>query len=312
MSKQLLEASKFTPDTLTGKVWRIKVIEGDRKGSSAFYPKEVVEAGAPLFKKGTRIYGDHPSQDAKWNLPERSYKEIVGVFESDAEFDGKDLYANAKFYEKYRDEIREKAEDGVIGMSIRASGEVEETADGPVLKAFTSVTSVDVVTTAGAGGGFDKLIEAAREISASESVAEAQEKEEQMELPKEFTDALDALVESGKQTATAVAALVERATKEDKAKADALVEAEEAGKVKAPSAAEIAGALVEAELPKAAHAKVIAAVEGGAVLAEAITAEQAYLKTVLEESGTGEFRGNGSEEKLEEAGKNIGTSMFGD
>jgi len=312
MSKQLLEASRITPDSLTGAVWRIKVIEGDRKGSSAYYPKEVVEAGAHLFAKGTRIYGDHPTSDEKWSRPERSYRDIIGVFESDSEYDGKDLYANARFFTKHQQDIKELAEAGVIGMSIRAAGDVEETADGPVLKAFTSVTSVDVVTTAGAGGGFDKLLESAREISASESVAESQKKEEIMELPEAFTKALDALVESASKTSTAVEALVGRAAAEDKAKADALVEAEEAGKVKAPTAAEIAGALVEAELPKAAHAKVIAAVEGGAVLAEAITAEQAYLKTVLEESGKTEFRGNGSEELQESKGAKIGSSMFGD
>jgi hypothetical protein len=311
MPKELFEASKISADSLTGAVWRVKVIEGNRRGSSAYYPKEVVEAGANLFAKGTRVYGDHPTADEKWNRPERSYKEIVGVFESDSEFDGNDLYANVRFFTKHQQEIKELAEAGVIGMSIRASGDVEETADGPVLKAFTSVTSVDVVTTAGAGGGFDKLLESARENSAAESVAESQKKEDIMELPKEFTDALDALVESNKQTATAVAALVERATKEDKAKAD-LEEAERkaAEDAKAPDAAEIAGALVEAELPKAAHAKVIAAVKSGTELAEAISAEKKYLETVIEESGK-EFKGNGSEEVQEAAGAKIGTTIFG-
>jgi len=316
MSKQLIEASKISPDSLTGAVWRIKVIEGDRKGSSAFYPKEVVEAGADLFAKGTRVYGDHPSQDQKWNLPERSYREVVGVFESDSEYDGKDLYANVRFFSDSQQFIKERAEAGVIGMSIRAAGDVEETADGPVLKAFTSVTSVDVVTTAGAGGGFDKLLESAREVSASESVAESQKKKEESTMDPKLEAALDALVEATKASTTATTALTERMDKADKEKTDlaeaARLEAEEAGKVKAPTAAEIAGALVEAELPKAAHAKVIAAVEGGAVLAEAITAEQAYLKTVLEESGKTEFRGNGSEELQESKGAKIGSSMFGD
>lgn len=311
MPTELFEASKISPDSLTGAVWRVKVIEGNRKGSSAYYPKEVVEAGAPLFAKGTRVYGDHPTADEKWNRPERSYKEIVGVFESNSEFDGSDLYANVRFFTKHQQEIKELAEAGVIGMSIRASGDVEETADGPVLKAFTSVTSVDVVTTAGAGGGFDKLLESARENSASESVAESQEKDEIMELPKEFTDALDALVESAKANADAVAKLVERADKEDQAKADALVEAAKKDEPKAPSAAEIAGALVEAELPKAAHAKVIAAVESGTELAEAVRAEKDYLATIVEESGK-PFKGNGSEELQESNGSKIGSMMFGD
>lgn len=313
MPTELFEASKISPAVMTGAVWRVKVIEGNKRGSSAYYPKEVVEAGAPLFKKGTRVYGDHPTADEKWSRPERSYRHIVGVFESDSEFDGTDLYANVKFYSQDREFIKERAEDGVIGMSIRAAGDVEETADGPVLKAFTSVTSVDVVTTAGAGGGFDKLLESARENSVSESGAESKEKEETMELPKELAEALDALV-SGIKT------LTDRAEAEDTAKATAVAEAarlEEAEKKKkkkdepkAPSAAEIAGALVEAELPKAAHAKVIAAVESGAVLAEAITAEKDYLKTVIEESGK-TFAGNGSEEIQEAAGTKIGANIFG-
>lgn len=308
MPTQLLEASKISPDSLTGAVWRIKVIEGDRKGSSAFYPKEVVEAGAPLFKKGTRVYGDHPTQDSKWNLPERSYKEIIGVFETDAEFDGKDLYANVKFYSESRDFIKERAVDGVIGMSIRASGEVEETADGPVLKAFTSVASVDVVTTAGAGGGFDKLLESARENSAPEGGAEPLEEKETSGMDKELEAALTALIEG-------VNKLTERADKEDKAKAD-LEEADrkakaEAGKPVEVNPLDVVAKLAESKLAPASQARVLEAVKGGKELAEAITAEQAYVKEIAESAGS-EFRGNGSEEKLEEAGKNIGTSMFGD
>lgn len=309
MPKELFEASKISADSLTGAVWRIKVIEGDRKGSSAFYPKEAVESGAHLFSKGTRIYGDHPTMDEKWNRPERSYKEIVGVFESDSEYDGKDLYAHARFFTKHQQEIKELAEAGVIGMSIRASGDVEETADGPVLKAFTSVTSVDVVTIAGAGGGFDKLLESAK-ISASESGAEPKKKEE-VQMDKELEAALDALIENGKKLETAVNVLVERANKEDEAKATALQEAADAKKdeTKGPSATEIAAALVEAELPKAAHAKVIAAVESGTELAEAISAEKKYLETVIEESGK-EFKGNGSEE-LQESKASIGSLIYG-
>jgi hypothetical protein len=314
MTVELFEASKISQAAMTGAVWRVKVIEGNKKGSSAYYPAEVVEAGAPLFKKGTRVYGDHPTSDEKWSRPERSYRHIVGVFESDSEFDGTDLYANVKFYSQDREFIKERAEDGVIGMSIRASGDVEETADGPVLKSFTSVTSVDVVTTAGAGGGFDKLLESARQISASESGAEPKKKEE-IRMDKELEAALSALIESATSTAAAVKVLTDRATQEDADKAAALTEAArleaEAKAPKAPTAAEIAGALVEAELPKAAHAKVIAAVEAGAVLAEAITAEKDYLKTVIEESGK-TFAGNGSEEIQEsKAGSTIGVDMFG-
>lgn len=310
MPKQLIEAAKISSDQLTGKTWRIKVIEGNRKGSSAYYPADVVEAGAPLFKKGTRVYGDHPTADEKWSRPERSYRHIVGVFESDAEFDGTDLYANVKFYSQDREFIKERAEDGVIGMSIRASGDVEETADGPVLKAFTSVSSVDVVTTAGAGGGFDKLLESAKEeISAAESAAESLE-EKESEMDKELAAALDALVESGKKTAEAVAKLVERAADEDKAKAD-LAEAERkaAEDAKAPTAADIAAKLVEAELPKPAQARVLALVEAGKDLDESIKAEKDYLEEALKGAGAG-FKGDGSEELKESDKPTVGARIF--
>lgn len=305
MSKQLLEASRITPDSLTGAVWRIKVIEGDRKGSSAFYPKEVVEAGAHLFAKGTRIYGDHPTSDEKWSRPERSYRDIIGVFESDSEYDGKDLYANARFFTKHQQDIKELAEAGVIGMSIRAAGDVEETADGPVLKAFTSVTSVDVVTTAGAGGGFDKLLESAREVSASESVAESKKKEE-IRMDKELEAALSALIEG-------VTKLTERADKEDADKATALAEAkrvaEEAEKPEPVDPLAVVAKLAESKLAPPAQARVLDAVKGGKALDEAITAEQAYVKEIAESAK--EFRGNGSEELTEAAGAKIGSSMYG-
>jgi len=311
MPKQLLEASRITPDTLTGAVWRIKVIEGDRKGSSAYYPKEVVEAGAHLFSKGTRIYGDHPSSEEKWSRPERSYRDIIGVFESDSEYDGKDLYANARFFTKHQQDIKEMAEAGVIGMSIRAAGDVEETADGPVLKAFTSVTSVDVVTTAGAGGGFDKLLESAREVSASESGAESLEEKESVMDPK-LEAALDALVETATKNADAVAKLVERADKEDKAKADALVEAEkEANKPVEVDPLAVAAKLAESGLAAAGQARVLDAVKAGKTLDEAITAEKDYAKSILEEAGSS-FRGNGSEELQEANGSKIGSSIYGD
>jgi hypothetical protein len=313
LTQQLIEATAISPDSLTGKSWRLKIIEGDRLGSSAYYPKEALAEGAHLFAAKTKIYLNHPTADDKFNQPERRVQDIVGYLSEGATFDGKDLYANATFLPKYQQEIKDLAEAGLIGMSIRAEGEVSEADGTKTLKRFTRVSSVDVVTEAGAGGGFEALLESAQEISASESGAEPKKKEE-IRMDKELEAALSALIESATSTAAAVKVLTDRATQEDADKATALAEAkitaDKAKAPKAPTAAEIAGALVEAELPKAAHAKVIAAVESGAVLAEAITAEKDYLKTVIEESGK-TFAGNGSEEIQEAAGSKIGVSMFG-
>jgi hypothetical protein len=306
LTQQLIEASVISPDSLTGKSWRLKIIEGDRLGSSAYYPKEALAEGAHLFAAKTKIYLNHPTADDKFNQPERRVQDIVGYLSEGATFDGKDLYANATFLPKYQQEIKDLAEAGLIGMSIRAEGEVSEADGTKTLKRFTRVSSVDVVTEAGAGGGFEALLESAQEISASESGAEPKKKEE-IRMDKELEAALSALIEG-------VTKLTARADKEDADKATALAEAataaDKANEPVAPTAAEIAGALVEADLPKAAHAKVIAAVEAGAVLAEAITAEKDYLKEIQESAK--EFKGNGSEEKLQEAaGSKIGFSLYG-
>lgn len=280
---QLAEARAITKPELTGKTWRIKIIEGDRQGSSAYYPKEALESGKHLFSKGVRIFKNHPSMEEKWDRPERSIDDIIGWLSEDATYDGKDLYANAQFVEAYQPKIKELAEAGVIGMSIRASGEMTEGTNGMELKKFTSVQSVDVVTQAGAGGGFDKLIESAR--NNNPELQESQE-EDEVEFPKELAEALDTQIK-------AVNALVEAFNKREEAEAKALEEAErkaeEAKAPKAPTAAEIAGALVEAGLTDKARARVLKSVEGGADLAEAIASEKEIAAEILESAGKAGF-----------------------
>jgi hypothetical protein len=312
--QQIVEAGRIAPDQLTGKSWRIKIIEGDRQGSSAWYPKEALDSGKGLFTTGIRIYKNHPSAEEKFSRPERSVDDIIGYLSENAEYDGKDLYAKATFFPEYQEFVKSRAEAGVIGMSIRAEGEMAEGDNGPVLERFTAVHSVDVVTTPGAGGGFDTLLESERKISASESDAESHKKEEQMELPKELTAALDALVESSKKNAEAVARLVERADKEDQEKADlaeaARKEAEDAEKAPEVDPLAVAKQLAESGLAPAAQARVLDSVKGGKELAEAITAEKEYSKTILEEAGKN-FSGREVTD-LQEAKKSIGASIYGD
>lgn len=280
--KALSEARAITQPELTGKTWKIKIIEGDRQGSSAYYPKEALESGKHLFSKGVRIFKNHPDAEEKWSRPERSIDDIIGWLSEDATFDGKDLFANAQFVEDYQPRIKELAEAGVIGMSIRASGEMTEGTNGMELKKFTSVQSVDVVTQAGAGGAFDTLVEADRKNnSEAKDVSESQEEDETLEFPKELAEALDTQIK-------AVNALVEALVKKEEAEAKAVEEAarvaEEAKEPKAPTAAAIAEALVEAGLAPKARARVLSAVEGGADLAESIQAEKDIAAEVLEEA----------------------------
>ena len=278
--KQLLEARSVKPE-LTGKTWKIKIIEGDRQGSSAYYPKEALESGKHLFSKGVRIFKNHPSSEEKWSQPERRIEDIIGWLSEDATFDGKDLYANAQFVEEWQGKIKELAENDVIAMSIRASGEMTEGTNGMELKKFTSVQSVDVVTQAGAGGAFDTLLEADRNNN-SGNVLESQEEDETLEFPKELAESLDGLAKDMKT-------LLEAIQEDRQAKADA-EEAErkaleEANEPKAPSAGEIAGALREAKLSPKAEARVLKLVDKGEDLAEAIKAEKEIAADVLAEAG---------------------------
>lgn len=310
--KALSEARAITQPELTGKTWKIKIIEGDRQGSSAYYPKEALESGKHLFSKGVRIFKNHPDAEEKWSRPERSIDDIIGWLSEDATFDGKDLFANAQFVEAYQPRIKELAEAGVIGMSIRASGEMTEGTNGMELKKFTSVQSVDVVTQAGAGGGFESLLEADRKNnSEAEDVSESQEEDETLEFPKEIAEALD---KQAKLTNDLLERLIAKEDAEAKAVEEAARVAAEANAPKAPSAAEIAEALVEAKLAPKARARVLSAVEGGAVLAEAIQAEKDIAAEVLEEaakhSGSG-YVDEGSKLSESERTDKIVANVFG-
>ena len=309
----LAEARSLAPAQLTGKTWKIKIIEGDRQGSSGYYPKEALEEGKGLFKKGIRIYENHPSSEEKWSQPERRVRDIIGYLSEDAEYDGKDLYANATFFSEHQEWVKERAEAGVIAMSIRAEGQMTESAEhGMELKKFTKVHSVDVVTVAGAGGKFDTLVESG---TSSEATAEETQKEEtELEISKEFIEALDKQARLTNELLESLKADRDAVAKEKADIAEAERKAKEAAEApKAPTAAEVSEALIEAELTKSARARVLKAVEGGADLAEAIQAEVDVRKEVLESAGgagAGHFEGETKLTEADRASKAV-SSIFG-
>jgi hypothetical protein len=254
-------------------------------------------------------------------------QDIVGYLSEGATFDGKDLYANATFLPKYQQEIKDLAEAGLIGMSIRAEGEVSEASGQKTLTKFTRVNSVDVVTSAGAGGGFEKLLESATN-SASESDAESHKEKEHL-MEKEIVEALATLktelaADFANQLAEAMKPFVK---KDDKAKAE---DAKDGGKDDADenpdgskkkkavkesaSFAEIDAALTEAKLPAVSRTTVFALVEAGADLKESVDAEAAKVKAILTEAGTS-FRGfesnDGKTRTLEEATVSMRGKIYG-
>jgi hypothetical protein len=260
------------------------LIEANVKGSSAYYSGEALKEGAHLFKAGVQMFSNHLSEDERVNRPEGDVNNLVGVLESDAVFEEDGLYADLKIFEHKKSWLKEVAP--YVGLSIRASGTVEESDDGtPHLKQFTEVFSVDVVTKAGAGGKFVSLAESAKPGVLSQVHKELIEsKEEDMEFPKELAEALDGLLtkmDSVLEAIKPVEVKVETETVTESIKVEGLE------------------MLLEAGLTKTARARVLAAAEGGADLTEAIKAEKTLAAEILAEAEkSGSFEAN-----LEESGK---------
>ncbi len=182
--------------------YEIKLI-APGKGSSAFYPAEVLKRDGPnVFKAGTHVYLNHPTAAEEAARPEGDVANLAGVLTTAAEYreshpKGEGLYARMKVFADHAQTVEEKAPH--VGMSIRASGlaEAGTKRDGlPVLKSLTSAESVDVVTRAGAGGMI--LTESARTQPATSN-------QEQTDMDNA---ALTALQESNRR-------LLERALRSD-------------------------------------------------------------------------------------------------
>ena len=159
----LLEAAGGTlPKT---RRFRVRIIQGDVQGASAYYPAEVLRRDGPrVFRAGTKVYIDHPTVSEASDRPERSIRDLAGRLATDATYDEDGLYAVVEVYPHWAPVIEAMADD--IGMSIRASGLVEASRDpripGPIVTKLTEAQSVDFVTTPGAGGRIVELLEAAR------------------------------------------------------------------------------------------------------------------------------------------------------
>lgn len=266
--------------------WRARLIESDVRGSSAYYPADILKRDAHLFSKGVHMYANHMSESESFERPEGDVNNLIGVLESDAVFEEDGLYADLKIFEHKKEWVKEIAP--YIGLSIRAAGEVEESDEGPVLKRFSKILSVDLVTKAGAGGKFVSLTESAKP-GMFEELEQPNEKEEIMEIPKELLEALDAQAQKQDALAEAVTALVAKLTESEEA------EIEESAEV---DPLEVAQKLNESGLSKEAAARALAAHKAGTALEEAIAAEKEYVEQIAESARQENFSAN-----LEESGK---------
>jgi hypothetical protein len=271
----------------SGKRWKVKVIESGW-GSSGYYGAEMLsEYGPKVFRAGTKVFWNHPSMSEEADRPERDVHQLAGKLITDATFEENGLVAEVEFYSHYAPIIEEMAAD--VGLSIRAFGDAQvgeaDGREGPIIESLVEspLTSVDVVTVAGAGGKFISLLESYRNKDeavtlAAESLMEGngmsitkEEFEAAIEdLKATFVEALSPLRES-------VSVLVESATAEpEKTETDPAVELD---------AVDVAEKFNESRLPRIALKRIAEALksaDNSKTIDELIEDEQAYAASLRE------------------------------
>jgi hypothetical protein len=165
-----------------GAAYPIKLISPGR-GSSGYYSEGVLRKAAEsnVFRAGTQMFWNHDTEAEEGARPEGDLNRLAAVTTSDARWDeagrdGPGLYAQAKVFADYADQVKEKGPH--IGLSIRAGGSRDNEAKGPdgragVITALHNAMSVDFVTRAGRDG---KIF---TEAATSESTAQGADMTEQ-------------------------------------------------------------------------------------------------------------------------------------
>lgn len=139
------------------------IIEGDRWGSSGYYPASVLERdGATTFHEGLQSFVDHAE------VGKDSATKLVGVLKEAARYVVEDGVPKLKapihfFSEGQYNSKWVKERMPALGLSIRAGVTFEQGTragrSGRIVTAFKEGISVDVVTRAGAGGKFGTIKE---------------------------------------------------------------------------------------------------------------------------------------------------------
>lgn len=162
-----------------------------------FYPAETLQRAVREGRfDGLRAYADHPDSVSEEIQPERTIRDMVGVYRrprwvSEGRNGGRvvadlTLFRSAKWLSDTVDDLLALGQADKIGLSINGRGktvekrmQLEESAD-PIdvnyVEDFLTLRSSDVVTEAGAGGGFQQLLESAQGRRVKETAMNAKQK----------------------------------------------------------------------------------------------------------------------------------------
>ena len=250
MAKRLVENSTLE---LTGSKYRVRLIT-EGQGSSGFYAGTMLErCGSTAFPKGTFLYYNHVSPD------ERDVRDAFGVLSEDATYDEKTkgLWADADIFEAHRETV--KALSPYADLSIEAAGELDENEN--VTEILPSPwNAVALVPRGGRDGKMAEIIEHAACGNLNDN--ETLRKDEGM-TPEDIQKIVEAVSAALAAQFTALTEVLKPAPEPDKDEVNPL---------------EVAEALVEAGLPKSARVRVMESMTAGKKIADAITAEKAYIQ----------------------------------
>ena len=147
----------------------VKII-GEGWGASGYYSKKVLSEAAGLYKKGTRMFINHPTRSEIKERPERDLNQLAAYFTKEsATWDdngpyGPGLYQEAKALPNYAEFLKEAAP--VIGVSHYVLGGIRQGEaagrSGPIVEKINGVISVDFVTVPGAKGSIGAMYESWR------------------------------------------------------------------------------------------------------------------------------------------------------
>lgn len=160
-------------EELTGRKYRVRLIEGDVIGTSGYYPSEMLRRCAGVFKAGTPMFFDHlTAEESNGPLQHGKVGNLAAKLVTDAVYENDGLYADIEVYEHQMPIIKALKDD--IGISIRAQGraknKVIQGKSIPVFESLLVARSADFVVKPGAGGKIMSILESAVEIEESENM----------------------------------------------------------------------------------------------------------------------------------------------
>lgn len=260
----------FSPEasSLGDGKYRIRIIVPGQ-GSSGIYTAENLAESAPLFKAGTEMFIDHPTESEEWERPERSIRDYAGVFLEDATV-GEDgaLYTVCKVFSGVNELIKDKWEH--IGVSINAWC-ADPISENGIVPPIAGVRSVDFVTTPGAGGAIVDLLESNRNDNY------VKEAGMDKDIASKFDELKASLIEALNSKLEAAVATIQEAKAQ---------EPTEEASVDVDSVLEAGRKIAESGLPEAAIVRVREAVKAGADVDSALESERAYLKEAVAATAT--------------------------